>query len=94
MQAIVDAFALKRLHHALICLTKYGEELTIYATPESLLLSTSNSSKTAYCRFTYQREFFSRYVLDKTVESDDGDIEELVNVQGQLLTKVGSLPNL
>ena len=48
---------------ALNYLSKYGDELSIYATSEFLSFSATNSSKSAYCRFKYDRPFFSRYRL-------------------------------
>jgi hypothetical protein len=86
MQATLDAFALKSLHRALTCLTKYGEDLTIDANPDSLSLFTTNSSKSAYCRFRYQKDFFSKYVVRHGRDGDPGDEEPCA--QGQLLTKV------
>lgn len=47
MQAFLDGSALKPLTKALTCLAKYGEEVTIYATPETFSLSTTNSSMSA-----------------------------------------------
>ncbi|KAJ7096368.1 Rad9-domain-containing protein [Mycena epipterygia] len=71
---------------ALACLSRYGEDLSIYATPESLSLSTTNSSKSAYCRFKYGRQFFSKYSVgspDAWATADDDNLA----VTGQLLTK-------
>ena len=76
---------------ALNCLSKYGDELSIYATSDFLSFSATNSSKSAYCRFKYDRPFFSRYRLGvsqtKNVDSSN-EGHELQNVTGQLMTKV------
>ncbi|KAG5647049.1 hypothetical protein DXG03_001419 [Asterophora parasitica] len=73
---------------ALTCLSKYGDELSIYATSDSLALSATNSSKSAYCRFKYERLFFSKYSIAATPgEAWSNEIEQTVNVTGQLLTK-------
>lgn len=76
---------------ALTCLSKYGDELAIYATPENLTFSATNNSKSAYSRFKYEKKFFSRYRLgdNKSHQRDFGDdVEDVQNVTGQLLTKV------
>ncbi|KAJ7725867.1 Rad9-domain-containing protein [Mycena maculata] len=86
MQATLDASALKPFTRALTCLSRYGEDLAIYATPETISLSTTNSSKSAYCRFKYSRQFFSKYSVgspDACTNEEEGGLV----VTGQLLTK-------
>ncbi|KAI0031448.1 Rad9/Ddc1, partial [Vararia minispora EC-137] len=80
---------------ALTCLTKYGDDLTIYATPDSLSFSTTNSSMSAYCRFRYDKLFFSRYLTGGNKKSQRGrkgpyaeDTGEVQAVTGQLPTKI------
>ncbi len=73
---------------ALTCLSRYGEELSLYATAEFLSFSATNSSKSAYCRFKYEKQFFSKYNLGALRVFNDHDAQ---NVTGQLLTKVSSL---
>ncbi|OBZ73734.1 Cell cycle checkpoint control protein RAD9A [Grifola frondosa] len=85
MQATLDSTALKHLTRALICLSKYGEDLIICATPETLALSTTNSSLSAYSRFKYRKTFFSRYKVGN--RSADNEVAEIPTVTGQLLTK-------
>ncbi|GLB37678.1 putative rad9 [Lyophyllum shimeji] len=90
MQVTMDAFALKPFTKALTCLSKYGDELSIYATPDSLSLSATNSSKSAYCRFKYEKIFFSKYNVassGSTREDWANDFEQAMSVTGQLLTK-------
>ncbi|KAJ3512262.1 hypothetical protein NLJ89_g3623 [Agrocybe chaxingu] len=90
MQATLDALSLKAFTKALTCLSRYGEELSIYATPEFLSFSATNSSKSAYCRFKYEKQFFSRYRLGvglTTRDEWDNEVEEIRNVTGQLLAK-------
>jgi cell cycle checkpoint control protein RAD9A len=83
--------ALTAFVKALTCLSRYGDELTIYATPDSLSLSATNSSKSAYCRFKYQKGFFSKFKLNAPAVAQDlstEEFEDMVSVTGQLLTKV------
>lgn len=90
MRAVIDAAALKPFTRALTCLLKYGDDLTIYAAPDSLSLSATNSSLSAYSRFRYERQFFVNYsVGEKRVNSGSfaRDVEEVQIVTGQLLTK-------
>ncbi|KAJ7262222.1 Rad9-domain-containing protein [Mycena haematopus] len=86
MQATLDASALKPFTRALTCLSRYGEDLAIVATPESISLSTTNSSKSAYCRFKYGRQFFSKYSVG-TPDAWANPDEDGPTVTGQLLTK-------
>ncbi|KAG7446334.1 uncharacterized protein BT62DRAFT_968065 [Guyanagaster necrorhizus] len=86
MQATLDAAALKPFTKALTCISRYGDELTLNATPECLSLSATNSSKSAYCRFKYERQFFQKYKVGSP-DSWAEDVEEVTQVTGQLLTK-------
>ncbi|KDQ28530.1 hypothetical protein PLEOSDRAFT_1040901 [Pleurotus ostreatus PC15] len=86
MRATLDARALKPFTKALHCLSKYGDDLTIHATDECLTLSTTNSSMSAYCRFKYERQFFSKYTLGSQ-SSTFATSHDATNVTGQLLTK-------
>jgi cell cycle checkpoint control protein RAD9A len=103
MQAVLDSHGLKgssiivNLPHALIfsaftkalfCLSKYGDDLTLHATADVLALSTTNSSKSAYCRFRLAKTFFSRYHLEIPSDPDSDEMPE--DVIGQVLTKVKS----
>ena len=79
---------------SLNCLSKYGDELSIYATSEFLSLSATNSSKSAYSRFKYDKPFFSRYRLgvSQTINNDMNDgVHQLQSVTGQIMTKVNNL---
>lgn len=78
---------------ALTCLSKYGDDLAIYATPDTLSLSATNSSMSAYCRFKCNRKFFVKYSVGAPRQQVRGssfsdDVEEVATVTGQLLTKV------
>ncbi|KAL1992169.1 hypothetical protein VTN49DRAFT_4201 [Thermomyces lanuginosus] len=54
--------ALLRLHDALICLSKFNENVSLEAEYDQLRLSTLNSSKTAYASFVFDStKFFSAY---------------------------------
>ncbi|KAF5351542.1 hypothetical protein D9758_007179 [Tetrapyrgos nigripes] len=83
MQVTFDSAALRPFTRALLCLSKYGEELTIYATTDVLSLSCTNSSKSAYGRFRYSKEFFSRYRLGASTADPEG----IAPVTGQLTTR-------
>jgi cell cycle checkpoint control protein RAD9A len=72
---------------ALTCLSKYGEELAIYATADTLSLSATNSSKSAYCRFKYEKQFFSKYRIGQPGVVLMDNLQQ-TSVTGQLLTKV------
>ncbi|KAK7686260.1 hypothetical protein QCA50_010480 [Cerrena zonata] len=81
LQATLDSTALKQLIRILTCLSKYGDDLIILASPDRLLLHTTNLSQTAYGRIIYSKHFFSRYRVDQPLR-DDG-----YTVDGQLSTK-------
>ncbi|KXN90855.1 Cell cycle checkpoint control protein RAD9A [Leucoagaricus sp. SymC.cos] len=76
---------------AINCLAKYGDELTICAYPDCFSLSSTNSAKSAYCRFKYEKEFFSRYRVGKPRRREElNEMDESEDVQlakGQLLAK-------
>lgn len=69
----------------LTCLSKYGDDLIILASPERLLLHTTNLAQTAYGRIIYSRHFFSRYRVEQPLRDND------YTVDGQLSTKVSSV---
>jgi len=71
---------------AVNCLARYGDELTMCAYPDHFSLSATNSAKSAYCRFKYEKEFFSRYHFGKRRGEISGD--EVRMAKAQLLTKV------
>ncbi|KAK1233647.1 hypothetical protein PQX77_003191 [Marasmius sp. AFHP31] len=49
-------------------------------------MSCTNSSKSAYCRFRYSRQFFSRYRVGNSSTTNVG-LDEVEPVTGQLMTK-------
>lgn len=72
---------------AVHCLSRIGEDLYFEASSNQLALRTVNSSRSAYCCFLFQREFFEVYAtpgLDNPGRPDtgrpsnelDGDAEE------------------
>jgi len=69
-------------------MAKYSEELFINAVSNSVSFSATNTSLSAYCRFTYDRGFFTKYnvgegsVRDGNPEIDD-DMEQVQAVSGQ-----------
>ncbi|OSX64329.1 hypothetical protein POSPLADRAFT_1090787, partial [Postia placenta MAD-698-R-SB12] len=73
------------LTRALVCLSRYGENLIINARQDTFTLSTVNSSQSAYCRFRYTKNFFSKYYVGN--KRGSGGTEEPPPTTGQLLTK-------
>lgn len=71
------------------CLSRYGDEMYMLATPEYLMLSATNVAETSYCRFQYSRIFFTRYNLGQRGSDRPGGNQEPVSVSGQVLSKVG-----
>jgi cell cycle checkpoint control protein RAD9A len=69
-------------------MSKYSEELYINAIPNSVSFSATNTSLSAYCRFTYDRNFFTKFnvgdrdLRDGIPELDD--TEQSQTVAGQL----------
>ncbi|KAF9484428.1 hypothetical protein BDN70DRAFT_825463 [Pholiota conissans] len=86
MQATLDAYSLKAFTRALTCISKYGDEVSIHATSDSLSFSATNSSKSAFCLFKYDKQFFSRYELDSGNGTID-NLEEGHGLTGQLTVK-------
>lgn len=76
-------------------MSKYSEELYINAMRNSVSFSATNTSQSAYCRFTYDRNFFTKFnvgdgnVRDEILDLDD--TEQLPTVTGQLCVQVLSL---
>ena len=60
--------------------------MTLYATRINLSLSVTNSSASAYCRFVYSRQFFSRFNVPDDPMLDQKD--DTIRVSGQLPIKV------
>ncbi|KAH9992741.1 Rad9-domain-containing protein [Russula compacta] len=61
MQASIDSSGLKLFTRALACMSKYSDELFINAVSNSVSFSATNASLSAYCRFTYDRNFFTKF---------------------------------
>ncbi|KAL1670054.1 Rad9/Ddc1, partial [Schizophyllum commune] len=73
-----------RFTKALFCLSKYGEELSLQATNDTLSLSATNSAKSAYCRLKYDKQFFSRYNIARP---PDQPLDYEPEVLGQLTAR-------
>lgn len=88
MQASIDSSGLKSFTRSLVCMSKYSEELFINALPNSVSFSATNTSLSAYCRFTYERSFFTKFnVGDRNLRDgipDLDDTEQSQTVTGQL----------
>ncbi|KAJ3554908.1 hypothetical protein NP233_g12328 [Leucocoprinus birnbaumii] len=87
MQATLDASSLKSFTRAINCLARYGDDLTICAYRDHILLSATNSAKSAFCRFKYEKEFFSRYRVSQPQDRFDEEEEETPTVKAELHTK-------
>ena len=70
------------------CLSRYGDEMYIFATAEYLVLSATNTAETSYSRFQYSRMFFSRYNVGQRGPNHPSGSQEPASVSGQVLTKV------
>jgi cell cycle checkpoint control protein RAD9A len=79
---------------ALTCLSKFGEELSLAANRDGLVLSTVNSSKSAYARFSFPRDFFQSYQLTTGTAQNSQGFSQTQRVdrepKGELLVKVRS----
>jgi cell cycle checkpoint control protein RAD9A len=91
--AVILLNALLAFVRALTCLSRYGDEILIHATAQTMSVSATSQSMSAYCRFMWDRQFFVRYMVQATGDSihpegsEDGEgIDE--SVKGQLLVKV------
>jgi cell cycle checkpoint control protein RAD9A len=76
-------------------MSKYSEELFINAISNSVSFSATNTSLSAYCRFTYDRSFFTKFnVGDGNVRDGIPDVDEMEQswtVSGQLCVQVPPL---
>ena len=70
------------------CLSRYGDEMYMFAAAEYLILSATNVAETSYSRFQYSRVFFTRYNLGKRGSDRPSGSQESVGISGQVLTKV------
>ncbi|KAH9967426.1 Rad9/Ddc1, partial [Russula dissimulans] len=70
---------------ALACMSKYSEELFINAAPNSVSFSATNTSLSAYSRFTYDSTFFTKFTVGMGDEIRGlDDTEQSQTVVGQL----------
>jgi cell cycle checkpoint control protein RAD9A len=73
-------------------MSKYSEELFINALPNSVSFSATNTSLSAYCRFTYERSFFTKFNVGDSNLRDViphlDDTEQSQTVTGQLCVQV------
>lgn len=70
------------------CLSKYGDEMYIFASAECLILSATNTAETSFCRFQYSRIFFTRYNVGLRGSNRPSGSQDPAGVSGQVLTKV------
>ncbi|KAF9649182.1 hypothetical protein BDM02DRAFT_3260512 [Thelephora ganbajun] len=87
MQATLDPGSLRSFTKGMTCLSKYGDEMYIFAAAECLILSATNIAETSYCRFQYSRVFFTRYNVGQRGSDCPSGSQEPVGVSGQVLTK-------
>ncbi|KAF9126425.1 hypothetical protein BGW39_006619 [Mortierella sp. 14UC] len=74
MKAIIPIVSIKGFQNVLTCLDKVGEDITIEARQDRLILSTLSLTRTAYANFTFTRSFFESYSLDLSnpaIQNDD-----------------------
>ncbi|KAG0290363.1 Cell cycle checkpoint control protein rad9b [Linnemannia gamsii] len=64
MKAIIPIVSIKGFQNVLTCLDKVGDDITIEARQDRLILSTLSLTRTAYANFTFSRTFFENYSLD------------------------------
>jgi len=66
-------------------MSKYSDELYINAISNSITFSATNASLSAYCRFTYDRSFFTRFnVGDRNMRDALPDMDDTETASGQL----------
>jgi len=82
------ARGLLELTKGVTCLSRYGDEMYIFAGAEYSILSATNTAETSYCRFQYSRMFFTRYNVGQKGPNHPSESQEPVAVSGQVLTKV------
>ncbi|KZT61746.1 hypothetical protein CALCODRAFT_479766 [Calocera cornea HHB12733] len=91
MEAHMTMASVKMLTKTLICLSRYSDDMDILALPNSLTLSATNSSKSAYCRLLLQPSFFSSYAVrtpGSSFRSADTQVEKGRSVKARLKTKL------
>ncbi|KAK3840696.1 MAG: Rad9-domain-containing protein [Linnemannia elongata] len=74
MKAIIPIVSIKGFQNVLTCLDKVGDDITIEARQDRLILSTLSLTRTAYANFTFSRTFFESYSLDLSspaIQHDD-----------------------
>ncbi|KAK9720777.1 hypothetical protein K7432_003933 [Basidiobolus ranarum] len=76
LHAVIPAVSLKPFYKILHCLSRIGEDLNLEARRNKLVLTTINSSRSAFGNFSCSSKFFDEYKLN--VEQDNGDKEVLV----------------
>ncbi|KAF9929737.1 Cell cycle checkpoint control protein rad9b [Linnemannia zychae] len=64
MKAIIPIVSIKGFQNVLTCLDKVGDDITIEARQDRLILSTLSLTRTAYANFSFSRAFFESYSLD------------------------------
>ncbi|KZT59434.1 hypothetical protein CALCODRAFT_507486 [Calocera cornea HHB12733] len=91
MEAQLTMASVKTLTKTLMCLSRYSDDMDILALPNSLTLSATNSSKSAYCRLLLQPSFFSSYSVrtpGSSFRSANTQVEEGRSVKARLKTKL------
>ncbi|KAM0746050.1 hypothetical protein T439DRAFT_330033 [Meredithblackwellia eburnea MCA 4105] len=63
MEIELSSLALKEFSRCLTCLTRFGDDIDIAASPKHLKLSSINSSRSAFGVITFQPTFFGKYEL-------------------------------
>lgn len=82
---------LKAFTKALACVAKYGDEMLIHSKVDSLVLTSMNQAKSAFCSFTFNRAFFQKYAVqpvnsqDRTAGPSRSNIRSKNNMDSEVL---------
>ncbi|RUO96665.1 Rad9-domain-containing protein, partial [Jimgerdemannia flammicorona] len=74
MNAVIPGQSLKTFSRALACLSKIGDDLTIEATKKKLVLSTLNSSRSAFATYSFFSKFFGEYRVETRQNANAGGV--------------------
>lgn len=85
----------KGFQNVLTCLDKVGDDITIEARQDRLILSTLSLTRTAYANFTFSRSFFESYSLDLSspaIQYDDEGPFLRCTIIAKVITIDGCVP--
>jgi hypothetical protein len=73
---------------SLNCLSKYGDVLTFQAMHDGLALSCTNSSKSAYARFTFAKAYWKKWNITRRPKFTFSTQPLTEEVKGEVIIKV------